>query len=158
MRKGQVYRLNIINCEKTNSQFNYGMQPLLYSTREAEEGRPGWTRAGTRITYYKNNFYWDPTEREKEGRRERGKGEKDGGKGEKRKGYHTLSFSLSFPHSGDHCYLAYHYPYSYSMLMVSMCMVVKLWNIWWNRSAYKLVKTIKQLDFPGLKQTTFPTP
>ena len=112
MKKEEVYRFNIINCEKANSQFNYGMQPLLYSVREAEEGKPGWVRAGTNITYYKNN-YWTERERE-EGRRGRKKG-KEG----KRKQYHTLSFSLSFPHSGDDCYLVYHYPYSYSMLLVS---------------------------------------
>ncbi|KAG8516306.1 Cytosolic carboxypeptidase 4 [Galemys pyrenaicus] len=31
--------------------------------------------------------------------------------------YYTLTFSLTFPHSGDTCYLAYHYPYTYSALM-----------------------------------------
>ena len=120
MKKGQVYRFNIINCEKSISQFNYGMQPVLYSVREAEEGRPGWVRGGTNITYYKNNFYWDWSEEERDGGgKGRRKGKKEVGKEGKRKQYHTLSFSLSFPHSGDHCYLAYHYPYSYSMLLVS---------------------------------------
>ena len=117
MAKGQVYRFNIINCEKTNSQFNYGMQPLLYSEREAEEGRPGWTRAGASISYCKNNFYCDCDEQGREEGRRGGRVENRGG--EKKKQYYTLSFSLSFPHSGDHCYLAYHYPYSYSMLLVS---------------------------------------
>ena len=64
MVTGPLYRLNIINCEKSNSQFNYGMQPVLYSEREALEGRPGWTRAGTKITYYKNNYYCDRGEGE----------------------------------------------------------------------------------------------
>ncbi|KAG1688939.1 Cytosolic carboxypeptidase 1 [Nymphon striatum] len=31
------YTFNIINCEKFNSQFNFGMQPLLYSVKEAIE-------------------------------------------------------------------------------------------------------------------------
>ena len=115
MVKGEVYRFNIINCEKTDSQFNYGMQPVVYSEREAGEGRPGWSRAGSMITYYKNNFY---TEGEGEGGKEgRGSGRK--GEGKRLCCCFTLSFSLSFPHSNDNCYVAYHYPYSFSMLMVS---------------------------------------
>ena len=114
MTKGRPYRFNVVNCEKTNSQFNYGMQPLLYSELEAVEGRPGWTRAGSHISYYKNNFY---TDCRVEGRRDRKEG--DG-----RKVYYSLTFSVSFPHSGDSCYLAYHYPYSYTMLMVSVCVRV----------------------------------
>ena len=118
MVRGRPYRFNIINCEKTNSQFNYGMQPLLYSEREAVEGRAGWTRTGSNITYYKNNYYFNcPGERA-----ERGKGERQ------KKNYYTLTFTVSFPHSSDHCYIAYHYPYSYSMLMVRsvICAVAQL--------------------------------
>ena len=111
MTKGRPYRFNVVNCEKTNSQFNYGMQPLLYSELEAVGGRPGWTRAGSHISYYKNNFYTDC----------RVEGKRDREKGDGRKMYYSLAFSVSFPHSGDSCYLAYHYPYSYTMLMVSVC-------------------------------------
>ena len=115
MASGQLYRFNIINCEKSNSQFNYGMQPVVYSEREALQGRPGWTRAGTKVTYYKNNFYSECGEDEgKEGLGEGGKSWR---------GYYTLSFSLSFPHTDDTCYLAYHYPYSFSMLMVGRSLV-----------------------------------
>ncbi|KAM7392055.1 hypothetical protein PAMP_022697 [Pampus punctatissimus] len=42
MRVGTSYRFNIINCEKSNSQFNYGMQVLMYSVQEAISGRPRW--------------------------------------------------------------------------------------------------------------------
>ena len=28
----------------------------------------------------------------------------------------TASFTITFPHDGDICYLAYHYPYTYSRL------------------------------------------
>ncbi|XP_019481042.1 PREDICTED: cytosolic carboxypeptidase 1 [Hipposideros armiger] len=54
MRPGVAYRFNIINCEKSNSQFNYGMQPLMYSVQEALNSRPWWTRVGTDICYYKD--------------------------------------------------------------------------------------------------------
>ncbi|XP_062856327.1 cytosolic carboxypeptidase 4 [Trichomycterus rosablanca] len=90
------YRFNIVNCEKSNSQFNYGMQPVVYSVREALEGRPHWVRAGTEICYYRNCFC-------------------SGGFG-RRQCFYTLTFSLTFRHPDDVCYIAYHYPYTYSAL------------------------------------------
>lgn len=94
------YKFNIINCEKINSQFNFGMQPVMYSTLEAQEGRAGWVRAGTNVCYYRNYF-----------RRRR---EAAGGQGGKT--YYTTTFTLSFPHNHDVCYFAYHYPYTFTML------------------------------------------
>ena len=99
MKPGVVYRFNVINCEKRNSQFNFGMQPLLYSLVEAQCGRVYWSRAGGNVFYHKNNFY------------------AASGKSE-RKFFYTLSFNIVFPHASDICYLAYHYPYSYTMLLV----------------------------------------
>ena len=32
------YIFNIINYEKANSQFNFGMQPVMFSVKEALEG------------------------------------------------------------------------------------------------------------------------
>uniref|UniRef100_A0A665UYL5 tubulin-glutamate carboxypeptidase n=1 Tax=Echeneis naucrates TaxID=173247 RepID=A0A665UYL5_ECHNA len=90
------YRFNIINCEKSNSQFNYGMQPVLYSVRDALDGRPHWVRTGAEICYYRNFF------RPARGRR--------------RNTFYTLTFTVTFRHHEDVCYLAYHYPYTYSAL------------------------------------------
>ena len=36
----------------------------------------------------------------------------------------TVTFSVTFPHDGDICYLAYHYPYTYSRLMVSLALIL----------------------------------
>ncbi|XP_029684907.1 cytosolic carboxypeptidase 1 isoform X2 [Takifugu rubripes] len=104
MRVGTHYRFNIINCEKSNSQFNYGMQPLMYSVQEAIGGRPRWVRTGTDISYYKNHF----------ARSSLATG------GQKGKSYYTLTFSISFSHKDDVCYLAYHYPYTYSTLKMHL--------------------------------------
>nr|XP_032800461.1 cytosolic carboxypeptidase 1-like [Petromyzon marinus] len=101
---GTAYRLNIINCEKSSSQFNHGMQPVLYSVREALEGRPYWVRAGTDVCYYKNSYR----------RPSRVTG------GVRGKSYYSLVLTLTFPHSGDVCYLAHHYPYTYTSLMVDL--------------------------------------
>ncbi|KAL8197553.1 UNVERIFIED_CONTAM: hypothetical protein K2H54_031508, partial [Gekko kuhli] len=52
MKSATPYRFNIINCEKPNSQFNYGMQPVMYSVKEALQGRPHWIRVGYDVCYY----------------------------------------------------------------------------------------------------------
>ncbi|XP_054630378.1 cytosolic carboxypeptidase 1 [Dunckerocampus dactyliophorus] len=104
MRVGATYRFNIINCEKSNSQFNYGMQVLMYSVQEAISGRPRWVRTGTDICYYKNHF----------ARSSIATG------GQKGKSYYTMTFSSSFSHKDDVCYFAYHYPYTYSSLKMHL--------------------------------------
>ena len=76
------------------------MQPVMYSTKEAKDGQPGWERTGSNVCYYKN-FYLRKI---------------DGLSGNKY--YFTTTFTIRFPHADDVCYLAYHYPYTYSMLKV----------------------------------------
>ncbi|XP_069480385.1 cytosolic carboxypeptidase 4 [Ambystoma mexicanum] len=100
IRAGISYRFNVINCEKDNSQFNYGMQPVMYSVKEALQGRAHWVRLGYDICYYKNPYFRTTTS----------SGELKG------KRYYTMTFSVTFSHNEDVCYLAYHYPYTYSAL------------------------------------------
>ncbi|KAK7121699.1 hypothetical protein R3I93_022703 [Phoxinus phoxinus] len=104
MVAGVPYRFNIINCEKGNSQYNYGMQPVLYSVREALEGRPHWVRSGSEICYYRNHFC--PR-----------RGQKCS--------FYTLTFTVTFRHDDDVCYLAYHYPYTYTTLQTHLTMLEK---------------------------------
>ncbi|XP_057277919.1 cytosolic carboxypeptidase 4 isoform X1 [Pezoporus wallicus] len=101
MKLAVPYRFNIINCEKFNSQFNYGMQLVMYSVKEALQGRPRWLRAGHDICYYKNHYRCSAA----------------AGRGVKGNFYYTLTFNIKFPHKDDVCYLAYHYPYTYSTMM-----------------------------------------
>nr|CAD7599970.1 unnamed protein product [Timema genevievae] len=98
MESKTPYQFNIINCEKQNSQFNFGMKPLLYSVREATLGRTGWVRTGRDICYYRNSYQ---------------------NLGSKGRSYFTTTFTVEFPHAYDVCYVAYHYPYTYSQLLVS---------------------------------------
>ncbi|KAM3867855.1 cytosolic carboxypeptidase 1 [Diretmus argenteus] len=104
MHVGTTYRFNIINCEKSNSQFNYGMQVLMYSVQEAISGRPRWVRTGTDICYYKNHFSRSSI----------------AAGGQKGKSYYTMTFSTNFSHKDDVCYFAYHYPYTYSTLKMHL--------------------------------------
>ncbi|XP_030586826.1 cytosolic carboxypeptidase 4 [Archocentrus centrarchus] len=99
------YRFNVINCEKSNSQFNYGMQPVLYSVKEALEGRPHWVRTGMEMCYFRNNFC--PAQ------------------GRRKTTFYTLTFTITFKHSEDVCYLAYHYPYTYSALKAHLKVLQK---------------------------------
>ncbi|XP_067827511.1 cytosolic carboxypeptidase 4 [Heptranchias perlo] len=104
MKAGIPYRFNIINCEKTNSQFNYGMQPVMYSVHEALCGRARWVRVGSDIYYYKNHYCTYGA----------------AARGQKETSYYTLTFTITFLHSKDVCYLAYHYPHTYSTLMTHL--------------------------------------
>ncbi|XP_037536287.1 cytosolic carboxypeptidase 1 [Nematolebias whitei] len=104
MRVGTSYRFNIVNCEKSNSQFNYGMQVLMYSVQEAISGRPCWVRTGTDICYYKNHFARSSI----------------AAGGQKGKSYYTTTFSINFTQKDDVCYFAYHYPYTYSTLKMHL--------------------------------------
>lgn len=67
--------------------------------REATLGRSGWVHMGSDICYYRNSY------QRVDGRRGRS--------------YHTTTFSIKFPHSADVCYIAYHYPYTFTQLLVS---------------------------------------
>ncbi|XP_056427866.1 cytosolic carboxypeptidase 4 [Hyla sarda] len=110
MRANVPYRFNVINCEKVNSQFNYGMQPVIYSVKEALQGKTYWMRTGSNICYYKNLFRYRASD------------------SKKRRKYYTLTFTVKFPHYGDVCYLAYHYPYTYSALMSHLQILEKRCN------------------------------
>ncbi|XP_008850570.2 cytosolic carboxypeptidase 4 [Nannospalax galili] len=112
MKAAVPYRFNIINCEKVNSQFNYGMQPTLYSVKEALLGRPAWIRTGSEICYYKNHYHQNSATT-------------GGASG---KCYYTLTFAVTFPHNEDACYLAYHYPYTFSTLMTHLDILEKCIN------------------------------
>lgn len=48
MQQGRPYIFNIVNCEKSDSQFNFGMKPVMYSVKEAVLGRAGqWIKSKT---------------------------------------------------------------------------------------------------------------
>ncbi|XP_068626632.1 cytosolic carboxypeptidase 1-like [Battus philenor] len=98
MQQGRPYIFNIVNCEKSDSQFNFGMKPVLYSVKEAITGKPGWVRAGSEICYYRNSYHYANQRNHN-------------------KCYLTVTFNIEFPHTNDVCYIAYHFPFTYSMLM-----------------------------------------
>ncbi|XP_013413553.1 cytosolic carboxypeptidase 1 isoform X1 [Lingula anatina] len=141
MEVGRQYRFNISNCEKLNSQFNYGMQPVMYSVKEALQGRPHWLRVGSEICYYKNHFT----------RSSQVTG------GQKGKTYYTATFTITFKHERDICYIAYHFPYTYTMLQTHL---IKWENTYDQSSIYfknqVLTETISGNAVPLLTITAYP--
>ncbi|NXY40583.1 CBPC4 carboxypeptidase, partial [Ceuthmochares aereus] len=141
MKLAVPYRFNIINCEKFNSQFNYGMNLVVYSVKEALQGRPRWFRAGYDICYYKNHYCCSAA----------------AGGGMRGKCYYTLSFNIKFPHNDDVCYLAYHYPYTYSTMMAHLVVLEKNRNpkkVYWRQQT--LCQTLGGNPCPLLTITAMP--
>lgn len=79
----------------------------MYSQKEAMVGRPYWQRVGTDICYYKNHY-----------RRNTPSGGPTTSQNFAARTHYTASFCIKFPYSGDTCYLAYHFPYTYSTMQV----------------------------------------
>jgi hypothetical protein len=87
-QRGVTYKFNILNMVKPDSLFNFGMQPLVYSTQEAALRGTGWRRRGHDVAYYQNHI-------------------------KRRNGYYyTLSFKLRVLHASDVNYIAYTHPYT----------------------------------------------
>lgn len=54
-RRKMLYRFSIVNLVKSDSLYNDGMQPVMYSTLGAKEKSEGWRRCGDNICYYRND-------------------------------------------------------------------------------------------------------
>ena len=58
---GVPYRFNFVNFEKSTSQFNCGMRPVVYSRVGTATGSmAGWTRLGEQICYVSNQYMRSP--------------------------------------------------------------------------------------------------
>ncbi|KAI8812182.1 hypothetical protein BJ742DRAFT_84849 [Cladochytrium replicatum] len=105
-----VYRFNIINMSKNSSQFNYGMQPVMYSKCEN-----CWRRIGDTVCYFRNN-YRKNVEAEEVGDEKADAQESNAESSKAAPTYSTLMFTVVFKQENDTCFLAYHYPYTLSDL------------------------------------------
>lgn len=78
------------------------MCPVMFSVRDHVEKKQGWKRVGTNICYYRNHYTQGPSTNSIL----------------RNKPYYTLTFTVTFQHTNDVCYFAYHYPYTFSTLQV----------------------------------------
>lgn len=76
--------------QKTDSLFNYGMKPCIFSVAEWNKLGKGWTRGGTHIKYFRNDSTIE----------------------NENKCYYTLSFTISTSHENDVIRVAQNYPYT----------------------------------------------
>ncbi|XP_075019946.1 cytosolic carboxypeptidase 2 [Calonectris borealis] len=90
-RRDPLYRFTIANLAKPKSLYGEGMQPLLYSQRDAQSRGIGWRRVGANVRYYQGGSREEPAA-------------------------FRLSWTARFPHDGDTCFFAHSYPYTYSDL------------------------------------------
>ncbi len=105
------------------------MQPVLYSSVSCK-----WSRVGANISYYKNNtVYRHPSSNSSTSEGSGGAGpvgvvkRRERVSGSKTKRFYTLAFTVTFPHHNDTCLLAYHYPYTHTMMKV--CTVWITFNV-----------------------------
>lgn len=96
-RKNTMYRFSIVNLVKSDSLYNEGMRPLMYSTINAKQKCIGWRRCGENICYYRNDDDSSSDEDDDNGS-------------------YTLTFNIQFPYDADTVYFAHSYPYTYSDL------------------------------------------
>ncbi|OQR86993.1 metalloprotease family M14A [Achlya hypogyna] len=90
------YTFHIINLYKPDSLFNAGLLPVVYSVKDAATMGMGWRRRGHRVCYY-NNPWPLPSKSDDPA---------------STSCYHTLTFSLDFPHRADTFLIAHSYPYT----------------------------------------------
>ncbi|KAL0226593.1 hypothetical protein P9112_013917 [Eukaryota sp. TZLM1-RC] len=89
----QTYKLNIINFTKTDSLYNKGMLPLVYSLCKSKYEEVGWFRGGGDVAYHVNNI-----------------------KRKNNSWHYTLSFTISTSYAHDTLYIAHCFPYTYTYL------------------------------------------
>ena len=95
---------------------------MLYSSISCK-----WSRVGANISYYKNNtVYRHPNSNSSTSEGSSGAGpvgvvkRRERVSGSKTKRFYTLAFTATFPHDNDNCLMAYHYPYTHTMMKVCM--------------------------------------
>lgn len=115
--KGQTETFNMMNLSKSNSLYNQGMLPLVYSKREEErmltdpdtQNRPFvdlWKPGGQNVAYAPNYLArWDESELDD-----------DASDKKRRASYYSFSFDYTFEHDNDVVYFAYSIPYTYTQM------------------------------------------
>ncbi|XP_032582258.1 cytosolic carboxypeptidase Nna1 isoform X3 [Drosophila sechellia] len=99
-RRKMLYRFSIVNLVKSDSLYNDGMQPVMYSTLGAKEKSEGWRRCGDNICYYRNDDDVSNSANEDD----------------EDNSTYTLTFTIEFEHDDDTVFFAHSYPYTYSDL------------------------------------------
>lgn len=105
-------RFSIVNLTKPDTLYREGMQPVMYSKKEAVESNVGWRRCGGNIAYFRNddNNVYSTAKPETISMDD----DEDDILGNICS--YTLTFEVTFAHEDDSVYFAHSYPYTYSDL------------------------------------------
>ena len=96
MQANTTYKFNILNLSKPGSQFNNGMQPVLYTVSDNK-----WKRMGDAVFYMKNHY-----------RKCDIQSMNKAGETSDVNTYASLTFQINLKTNEEICYIAYHYPYT----------------------------------------------
>ena len=130
------------------------MKPLIYSVKEATRGRPFWVRSGSAICYFRN-YYRKQTSTQSSVQSAACTPADVSQFSNPGQNYFTLSFCLKFKHRNDVVYIAYHYPYSYTTLLVFLYSLRELFrehrsNIFYFKEFWKIISQFQRLkSFPS---------
>lgn len=94
VQRNRTLRFSIVNLIKSDSLFNYGMKPTVFSKVRYERRNIGWIREGQKISYEPNQIKRECKETH----------------------FYTLNFEYKFQHDDDTVYFSHSYPYTYSDL------------------------------------------
>jgi len=84
----------VVNLIKSDSLFNYGLKPLVFSERDNSQKSVGWLRRGENVRYCQSDV-----------RREN-----------KKENYFALEFEYTFKETKDWVYFCPSYPYTYAQM------------------------------------------
>jgi murein tripeptide amidase MpaA len=90
------------NMMKSDSLYNYGMKPLVYSSKDASSEGIGWVRSCDDVAYFKTRDTYKHR------------------KGAHRKNYYALTFTYTFTNDSDTVYFAHCFPYTYTDLNMDL--------------------------------------
>ncbi|CAI5439555.1 unnamed protein product [Caenorhabditis angaria] len=113
-RKDIIYTFEIANCLKPTSMYSQGMQPVMFSIIDKNEG---WKRCGYNVCYYRNLYACTEVSTTPKGATAQNE---DNGEEKRKKHYYSMRFNIVFPNTADVVYIAYHFPYTYSFLSASI--------------------------------------
>uniref|UniRef100_A0AAF5D4S0 Cytosolic carboxypeptidase N-terminal domain-containing protein n=1 Tax=Strongyloides stercoralis TaxID=6248 RepID=A0AAF5D4S0_STRER len=138
------YTFEIVNCLKSTSMFSHGMQPVMYSVIDSlNPSKKGWHRTGSNICYFRNLYTLNLRNDEAN--------ENDDKGADKVRYFYTIRFSIKFKYQNDICYIAYHYPYTFSFLQATLERLISKKR---NKIYYRIDEVGKSLNKNSMKLVT----
>uniref|UniRef100_A0A0N5BWS4 Peptidase_M14 domain-containing protein n=1 Tax=Strongyloides papillosus TaxID=174720 RepID=A0A0N5BWS4_STREA len=138
------YVFEIVNCLKSTSMFSHGMQPVMFSVTDSlNDPKKGWHRTGTNICYFRNLYTLNSKNGEVNENDDKGV--------DKVRYFYTIRFSITFKHQNDICYIAYHYPYTFSYLQATLERIISVKK---SKIYYRIDEIGKSLNKNSMKLVT----